>query len=374
MDPGRVCHLVRGGSVCWDGKLLESVPTASGWQITAIGLGRAPADFRALYSTLAQWQDQNYCVNQAISRGLRISNPGISSSVWLGQVQDSGSLSIEDLLNLFCSLGGFTWTINVDPNGGDGVLSVYPFPQGAGGVMSTLAPTRLLTSTSPIARTLGGDINTLFLRYQATADTAKAATYGTTTSTVSASITKHGPVEAYGDISSAGTETNPAVTGLGNNILAHYVRASFSGPFTVRPGELMTTGGQPVDLGSEQAGSVCQLIVSDFGYGGEVVMGPVTFLVGAYQYDDHNQVATVTPYQSLGASFSSLLSAASTRLGMRGVGGGTAAQEREQAADIRAARREAALDRRQEAGQDRRQRAAWRQRHPGARPKPPGSF
>lgn len=332
LDPARICRVVRGGAVVWDGKLLEAVPSPAGWAITAVGLGHAGADFMALWFDLAEWENQNYSINQAISRGLRWSNPGIPSGVWLGQEADSGSQTIEDLLNLYCTLGGYTWYVTCDPSGGNGVLNVTPFPQGASGLTSALAPDRLLTCTVPVARTLGGDINTVYVRYQSSADAATAAVYQTATATVPASIAQHGPVEAYVDVSSAGTQTSAAATALGASVLARYVRASFAGPFTVRPGELMTTGGQPADLGAEQAGSVCQLVVTDYGYGGEVVPGPVTFLVGATSWDDQNQVLQVTPYQSLDMSVSSMLSAAAARMAGATVsgrlGGGTAAQER----------------------------------------------
>jgi hypothetical protein len=59
---------------------------------------------------------------------------------------------------------------------------------------------------------------------------------------------------------------------------------------------------------------VAQLVLTDFGYGGEVVLGPVTFLVGSYEYDDDSLTGTVTPFQYLGNSFADLLSAASATL------------------------------------------------------------
>ena len=49
-----------------------------------------------------------------------------------------------------------------------------------------------------------------------------------------------------------------------------YTRASFAGPFTASRGQLMTSGGAPIDPGTDQAGTVCQLILTDYAYGGEV--------------------------------------------------------------------------------------------------------
>src|ERR1035441_3990318 len=111
LNPGRIVRVYRRGSLQWDGKLVEPTPSADGWQITAIGLGNAGTDFDAIYSN---WQSQNDAVNGAISRGLRWVNPGgtsIPAGVWLGQTVDSGAQTITDLMNLFCTLGGYTWYV-----------------------------------------------------------------------------------------------------------------------------------------------------------------------------------------------------------------------------------------------------------------------
>jgi hypothetical protein len=349
LNPGRVVQVIRGSAVVWDGKLLEAVPSASGWAITATGLGNAPADFSAVWTT---WTNQDDAVNQAIARGLRLSNPGVPSGVWLGSLVDSGAQQVSDLLNLFCTMGGYIWSVTVNPTGGGGSLSVYPFPGGVTGASVPLVPTRLLTCTAPVPRTLGGDINTLWLRYQASADAAAAsAVYDLTSTTVTASALKYGPVEDYEDLSSAGDMTSAAVQALGANLLSRYIRASFSAPFTVRQGQLMTAGGQAVDLGSEREGSICQALITDYGYGGEVVPGPLTFLTGAYQFDDTAQTAQVTPFQSLDMSVASMLSAVAARAGGgtgTGAYGGTAGQE--QAHKREAARRAARRRLRREHG------------------------
>lgn len=320
MNPGRVVQVCRGAAVVWDGRLLESVPAQGGWQISAAGLGNAPADFNAIYTT---WSNQNDAINQAIGRGLRLSNPGVSSSVWLGQQQDSGSITVADLLNLFCTLGGFYWYVTVNPTDGGGILNVTSFPQGADGPLGRLTPDRILTCTAPAPRNLGGDINSVTLRYQSASGGATGnPTYATTTVTIPQSINQHQVTEIYEDISSAGTMTAGAAQALAQNVLNRYVRASFSAPFTVRQGEVMTMGGTAVDLGTETAGHIYQLIVTDYGYGGEVTPGPVTFLSGAYEWNDATKTGTVTPYQALDFSLSSLFQAA-----IAGRAAGTAKQE-----------------------------------------------
>jgi hypothetical protein len=328
MDPGRIVQIVRGGTVIWEGTMMEPAPTSAGWNLTAVGLGNTPQNFLAIYST---WSNQNDAVNQAISRGLRLINPGISSDVWLGQQQDSGSLTITGLLNLFCTLGGFYWYIFVNPTGGGGLLAVPAYPQGLNGSQSPLTPTRLLTCTVPVPRTIGNMITTMYMRYQTSANTATSATYAVTSETNAAQQAKYGPLEAYNDVSSAGYQTAAQVQALCEAVLNQEIPASYSNAFTVRPGELLTTGGQPIDLGTEQAGTICQALITDFASGGDVVPGPITFLTGSYEWDDVAEVATLTPYQSLGTSSTNLLAAISTWIGgstgLRSGAGGLAYQE-----------------------------------------------
>ncbi len=295
MNPGRLCQVYRGGSLVWDGKLIEPVPAADGWAITAVGTGNAGTDFDAIWTT---WSNQNDAVNQAIARGLRWVNPGIPGSVWLGQAVDSGSQTITDLLNLYTTKGNLTWYV-----GRGNILSVFAIPS-----VTSQSFNRILVAGSPVPRTLGGDVNQIYLRYQTSADSATTATYATTSVTEPRSVAMHGVMEAYADVSSAGQMTAGAAQYLGQALLNRYQRASFGGPFTVRHGELLTQGGYPVDLGCEQAATVCKVMLTDYGYGGEIVPDPLTFLVGAYAYDDMAQTASVTPFQSLNLSMSSLIS------------------------------------------------------------------
>lgn len=329
ISPGRIVQIVRGGTVIWDGVLQEPVPTASGINLTATGLGNTPQNYLAVYST---WTNQNDAVNQAISRGLRFSNPGVPSGVWLGQQLDSGAQTITDILNLFCTLGGYYWYVSVNPTGGGGALSVVLFPQGLNGPQSPLVPTRLITSTAPTPRNLGSMITTIYARYQTSANGAANVTYGVTSMTNAAQAAKYGTIEAFVDLSSAGFQTTASVQALLQLALNRFIPVSYSQPFTLRQGEMLTVGGQPVDLGAEQAGTICQALITDYGYGGDVVPGPITFLTGTYQWDDQNEVAAVTPFQSLDTSFTSILSALGTYIGgetgrRAGGIGGTAWQE-----------------------------------------------
>jgi hypothetical protein len=344
LNPGRQVQVVRGARVIWDGKLTEPVPSAAGWQVTATGIGHAGSDFDAVYTT---WTNQNDAVNAAISRGLRWVNPGgnsIPAGVWLGQQSDSGSMTITDLLNLFCTQGGYTWYVSVTPAGN--TLSVYLFPA------ATLANVnRVLVAPGPVARTLGGDVNTIWVRYQSSADSAATATYALTSVTTAGAAALHGTMEDYLDLSSAGPLTAGQAQAKAAAVLARYQRASWAGPFTVRPGQLLNPGGAPVDPGLDHCGTIVRLVLTSFGYGGELVPDPAVFMVGAYEWNDETQTAQVTPFQSLRLSVSGLMGELQAVLGWR-------------------AQQEAALDARQAAAAARRRRQ-FRARLPrGFRPQP----
>ncbi len=317
LNPGRVVQVWRGASCVWEGKLNEPAPGPDGWTITAHGAGTYGTDFSAIYTT---WNADDP-VNQAITRGLRWVNPGIGAlpGIWLAQQQDSGSETVTGHLTLLITGGGMLWqvtrgnasTIPADP----WVLKVFPFKSDANGNPLT-APDRLLICSTPVPRTVTADINVLQVHYQVTADisptsTAKAvvATFATTTVSNQASVRKHGPMEFFLDITSAGVMTAAAAQVVGQNILSRFVRASFAGPFTAGPGQVRNTAGTPVDMGCDEAGLVYQVMVTDAPYGGEVAAAPLVFMSGGYSYDEDTGTATITPYQSVRGDLSSLIAA-----------------------------------------------------------------
>ena len=315
-NPGWQVRITRGGHQVWDGKLDEPVPTTSGWTLTASGTGTRGTDFLAVWNTTPWPAGQpDDIINEAVSRGLNWVNPGIGTppGAWFGQQVDSGAQTVTAMLNLICTRGGLTWYVNSQPGGVTGDdLNVFPLPA---------TPTRLLSSVNPAPRTLGGDINNILIRYMISADGTDssgnqvAATYGTEWVQNPQSTAAHGEMETFIDLSDAGVMTAAAVASVGFNVLAIYQLASFAGPFTASYGQLMTTTGVPVDPGTDQAGTVVKLVLSDFGYGGEVTpQFPITFLVGAYEWDDRAQTATLTPYQNVDSSLQGLLSLANTEL------------------------------------------------------------
>jgi hypothetical protein len=311
MNPGRILRAFRGGGMIWEGILQEPQPSATGWTISAIGAGNYGTNYVAYYTNTWPTGLPDQAVNLAIGRGLRWTNAGIGSpaNIWLGQEVDPGAQTITDLLNLCCTFGSLTWYVNTSALGN--ALSVFPLPA---------TPTNLLVSTSPVARTLGGDITTVWERYEVSADnstTGAAAVYGTAETLDSASAAQYGPLEQYIDLTQAGVMTSTAAKAVGTSLLSRYLRASFGGPFLTGPQQLRTMGGQSVDLGMGMATGpmVCQLVLTDYAYGGEVNLAPpISFLVGSYSYDDDSQTAQITPFQYADSSFSSILSAASTML------------------------------------------------------------
>lgn len=318
LDPGRVLQVWRGGSCVWEGKLNEPASSGDGWTVTARGAGHYGDDFAAIWTT---WNADD-AVNKAISRGLRWSNIytiGNPTGIYLAQQQDSGSENITSHMNLLITGGGLLWTllpgIASEVPAGPWLLRVVPWKSDING-NPVVTPDRLLVCSTPVPRTVAADINTLVLRYQVTADipatatrNAIPATYAITTTSIAASVAKHGPMEYYLDLSSAGVMTGTAAQAIGQSILIRYVRASFAGPFTASPGQVRNAAGAPVDLGCDQAGLVYKVIMTDAPYGGEVALGPLVFMSGAYSYDEDTATATITPFQQARTDMASLISA-----------------------------------------------------------------
>ena len=301
LDPGRVVRCFRGAQKVWEGKLDEPAPSPDGWDIVAHGTGALGADFNAMY-TGAWTGNPDNAINAAIGRGLRWKNLTIGhpSGIWLGQASDPASTSIADMLTQMCSNGGLTW--QVDCGAGANIIRLFPLPT---------VPNRLLIATSPVARTLGANVNFLHIRYQANYDGfGAAATFSTTTVSEPAAVVKHDPIEDYLDLSSVGYMTAAAAQAVGNAVLKQYQKASFGGPFEVSHGQLLTLGGTAIDLATEQAGTVCKVLFTDYSYGGEYHPGPVTFLTGEFEFDQDTGTAQVTPFQSFKTDISALLGAA----------------------------------------------------------------
>lgn len=363
-NPGRILTAHRGGSCVWEGVLTEPQATANGWTLTANGVGTFGTNFAAWYEntvgsakTISGW-NPDAPIDFAIARGLRWSNYGIGSpaGIYLGPVQDPGSLTVTDFLNLLCTGGALTWEV-VQPAGASSMppapwtIRIYPIPTDVGGnPLATSAPQKgvasangtytysgawaagkwkrvdtlptsprvkpdlYLINTSPVNRTINADYNTVVVYYEKTADstatstaTATAATFATTFATIAGSVSAHGRLEYFLDVSNAGAMTGGAAAAIGLNVLNKYIRANFAGSFAVQPGQLVNIGGVPVDLGCNWNGSMVTVQVVNEAFGGEVGQAPITFMIGEYEFDDETQTATVTPYQSARTDISSVV-------------------------------------------------------------------
>jgi hypothetical protein len=357
LNPGRILTCHRGAACVWEGQLIEPQASATGWILQANGVGTLGTNFGAWWQnnagntkTSSGWFADGP-IDFAIARGLRWTNYGIGSpaGIYLGPVQDPGSLTVTDFLNLLCTGGALTWEL-VQPAGSatmppaPWVIKVYPLPTDISGnplvagvtattatgaataangkwvrtdtiVSSTRRPPDLyLVNTSPVSRTINNDINTVIVYYEITADstatssaTATAATYGTTFASIPGSVAAHGRLEYYVDVSNSGAMTKAAAAAIGQNILDQYIRANFAGTFTVQPGQLLNVGGVPVDLGCNWNGAMCTVQVVNEAYGGEVGQAPITFLIGEYEFNDDSQTALITPYQNARTDMSSVV-------------------------------------------------------------------
>lgn len=295
LEQGRIVKVLRGGSVVWDGQLNEPVYSAGGWQLVAHGAGTFGAQFMARYNTY----NLNDPVNLAIasggsgSLGLRWVNPGIPSG-WLVTTQpDEYSETVTDWMNNITVPAGLTWYV-----GRGNLLSTGLIPT---------TPNRLIYVNDPMSRTVTNNYNRLFIKFVLSDDSNGNAVNGYTVATNPASAAKSGWSETTVDITAAGVMSATSAANVGVTLLANYQRATFTQPVTVRYGQLRTMGGTKIDLGTEQAGTVCRAIGMDNGNGGETIQAPVSFWTGAYQYDQDTNTGLVTPGNSFRSDISSLL-------------------------------------------------------------------
>ena len=185
----------------WSGILDQPVSDGAGsFALSAHGAAGIGTDYRAIYTPPWGTGVFNDAVDQAIARGLpwvRGTNIGAVSGLWTGQAVDSASQSVADLLNLATTKGGLTWQVATGP-GGTNTLTVFPLPA---------APTRALVVAGPVGRVHRHAPTTLYLRYQATADSANGktpATYSLTSVDPRGGGDAQGRSEDFTDLSSSG--------------------------------------------------------------------------------------------------------------------------------------------------------------------------
>jgi hypothetical protein len=307
---GRLVEVHRGG-VRWRGTMAEPAPNgAGGWDVTAQGEGTYGNNFRATSGGGVAGgtpASADTAVGDAMRRGLRWDRDNLDAAgIDTTQLFERGSRSITEALNAFCDGGTLTWAVLPRPWADRGQVAVFPLPSAA-------TPTRLLVTADPAARTLGGYYDSMVLRYQSSANDAATATYNLAQQpnplVPNPQTDLYGQLEGYADYSSGGQMSLPQAQLRANGILAAYQATSYSQAFSATPGQVLTLGGSPVDLGTERAGEVYQVIFSDLGAGGEVTPGDqITFLGGGYTWDDVAQAARIEPYHFIASDFSSLVS------------------------------------------------------------------
>ena len=317
LNPGRIIRMYKGTSVVWDGKLAEQVSTKDGWQVTAVGLGVLGTDFAAM------WGGEGYSLNSpidnAVTRGLRWGNasPGITAGWLSGGADrttwpDNASFTVTDHMTNITAKQGMTWYVS-RPQGNSltGKLNTFQLPTYVN---------RLLVSSDPVPRSVFGELTTLWVSFMYSDDNngnqvtqlTRVSLDGTVQEPVGVltinDIAAHGPNELYIDITGAGVLPQAQAQQMALNLLAKYGRSAWGGPFSFHYGNWLTLGGSPIDIATDQAGSVARVLVSDAPFGGEVLFGALEFVVGKYSYDDDSQIATATPYQSYLTDLQTLLS------------------------------------------------------------------
>ena len=291
MSMGRYVEINRGGVPVWRGMLDQSSPSVQdGWLMGAHGSGTFGNDFNASYTS---W-NQNQPIDNAITRGLMWRKSSFSSTgLWLSTPFDSGSQKITQFLNLITQQGNMGWRVSRM----DSILTLEALPS---------APDCILVASTPVGRTSHGNYNVIDVRFLASDDGNGNQTFGGTEVTLASLLAAGIPRnEAYIDLSNAGTmnATNAGINGT--NLLQRYVRASFDDPFVIRNGQLLTPGGQPMDIGAANP-KVAKLMLLDLPLAGEATAAPITFIVGAYDYDDDSQTASLTAFQSAASDLSAL--------------------------------------------------------------------
>ena len=304
LSPGRIIRCYRGASCMWSGKLMEATPSKDGWTITATGDGVLGTDYAAYFPSAYNLNDP---INYAISRGLRWYNPspGITTG-WVVQAPDNASETITDHMTAITSKLNMTWYVN-RPQGASlaGQVNTFQVPS---------TTNRLLVCTDPVPRNVFAELTTIWVNYMQSDDNAGNQVTALTSWSLNGiqdpidDIDVHGPNELYIDITGAGVMSLALAQQMAADLLHKYGRAAWGGSFTARQGQLLNLGGAPIDIATDQAGTVARLLVTDAPYGGEVELGAIEFAVGKYGYDDGAQLATLTPFQSSLTDLQTLLS------------------------------------------------------------------
>lgn len=294
-DYGRNIGICLGGSTIWHGHM-DNPSRDTTWTMNAIGNAADGMRYVALAASSNNALKLNEVVDAAIVRGLGwtrpSSLPGLASTV---AAVPSGSQSVAASLDQVAA-GQTTETYwAVDTNG---VLTMTAAPT---------TPSYILIATGVGGgRTLDGFVSDIYVMYQ-------SASGVETTDVRSASSRPFGRFEQVDDQTALGLIPSSQADALGDAFLArNAARAKWTGQLTVTPGQLLTMGGVPVDLGTVRAGFLANIIVTDPDSAGEVALSTIpSVLMGGTSYDIDAEVLTLTPVYSAQDNLPALLGAGS---------------------------------------------------------------
>jgi hypothetical protein len=303
---GRRVKVFRGAETVWRGTLAAPTASATGWTLTANGIGTDGNSYRAEWDENAGAPPNgqgvyslDLVIDRAIGRGLPWVRQGtLQAGVPPVQRQDSCSQSVTEAMNAWLLTATQTWEITRKQYR----IRVFPLPS---------KPTRLIVIPDPPSRTVAGYYNAMYLRYTFAGGGTPA--WRTVLAEQPGSIRRYGRLESSGDWSSSGlfsdvggvADPRPATWARG--LLDAYQATSYTNAFAVIPGQVLTLGGTPVDLGMEKAGEVYKVVGATVGWGGEEPGPQPVFLGGGYAWDDMAETASITPFQTAAASLSGLL-------------------------------------------------------------------
>jgi hypothetical protein len=285
-----------GGNTIPGGSIISSVTPGTSFTISAPSGASAVATATATINVEVSGWTLDAVLNASISRGMRWTKPTFGLQGWLQTQEDIASITTTDFLNNATIQAGLLWYVDVHQNN---LLTIGAPP-------STV--NRLLICQVPNPRTLGASLSRLYYKY-VSAVNGSNQTYSWGYVNSAAAEAQFGNGEQYADFTanSAGAMTSAQAAVNAQAILNQYITAMYGGTYQAMSGQLLTTGGSPVDPASEPAGNVYRLLLTDGSFGGNVVAGPVTFVGGNVEWDDDALVASITPYQSYRTNVGTLM-------------------------------------------------------------------
>lgn len=272
--PGRLVGITAGASTIWRGAL-DNPQRGTVWQFQAIGSASDAKRFLAIPGTSGNALNLSEILPNANTRGLGWTLPGSYPSIT--STSPSGSMYVDEAIAEVIASQSTPnyWQLDAKFN-----LTIAAAPT---------SPSNILLATTPGGgRTLDAFVTDVTVVYQ-------SATGVISTQTVSATSRPFGRFEAELDITAQGLIPDAQAVSAGQAYLAQNgARAKFTDAFTVTPGQLLTMGGQAVDLATFGPGGLFNVILTDPDSAGEVTLAQtVQCLAGFTDYDVDSGVLTL---------------------------------------------------------------------------------